>query len=350
MEFIKGNIINSSAEALVNTVNTVGVMGKGIALQFKERFPNNYYAYKKACKNGEVQTGKMFVFKENSINGSKLIINFPTKTEWYRKSSYQYIELGLVDLVDVIRRENIKSLAMPPLGCGNGGLDWIKVKKLIKKYIELVPNTQVQIYEPDDNVKLILQKENIKEKVKLTPARAMLLYSLFKYQQYGDYATVFTANKLAYFLQASGEKLNLNFTPYIYGPYAVAVEKVLYSVNGVYLTGLEQLQTKPFEHLNLNYRKLDELKQYIENELTIEQINRMSKLFKLIEGFETSLSLEILASVHYILTESPQSNIEDIIKKIHDWNDRKKNLISNKYIESAYEHLNKFDYQIRFNF
>jgi O-acetyl-ADP-ribose deacetylase (regulator of RNase III) len=350
MEFAKGNIVNAPTEAIVNTVNTVGVMGKGIALQFKERFPNNYYAYKKACKNGEVRIGKMFVFKENSINGNQVIINFPTKTEWYRKSSYNYIEAGLEDLIHVIRKEKIMSVAIPPLGCGNGGLEWYKVKALIKRFVDLIPDVRVIIYQPDENVKQILQKENTKENVKLTPARAMLLYSLFKYEKYGDYATIFTANKLAYFLQASGENLKLNFTPYIYGPYTNAVEKVLYSVNGVYLKGLEELEVKPFEQLDLNYSKFEDLKSYYEKELTSDQIKRVNDLFKLIKGFETGLSLEILASVHYIISQDPNLNINEITEKIHGWTERKKKLIKEEYIIAAFNHLMKFNHQLSFDF
>ena len=127
IKYTKGNLLEAPAEALVNTVNTVGVMGKGIALQFKEAFPGNLKAYLKACKEGWLQPGKLLVFREKTLDGEKIIINFPTKTEWYRKSSYAYIEEGLKELAKVIMRERIKSIAIPPLGCGNGGLNWAKV-------------------------------------------------------------------------------------------------------------------------------------------------------------------------------------------------------------------------------
>ncbi len=138
-------------------MNTVGVMGKGIALQFKERYPDNYRAYHKACKNGEIQIGKMFVFREADLQqGEKTIINFPTKKEWYKKSQYNYIEEGLKDLVKTIREHDIESIAIPPLGCGNGGLKWGKIKELMEKYLTVPDDVNIIIYEPNADVKIKL--------------------------------------------------------------------------------------------------------------------------------------------------------------------------------------------------
>ncbi|HMG14259.1 MAG TPA: macro domain-containing protein [Saprospiraceae bacterium] len=132
IHYLKGNLFQSNTQALVNTVNTVGVMGKGIALQFKERFKQNLKSYIEACKNGNIAIGKLLVVIEHTFEGDKIIINFPTKKEWYRKSQYSYIEEGLKDLVRIIQEYNIKSIALPPLGCGNGGLNWDKVKSFRK--------------------------------------------------------------------------------------------------------------------------------------------------------------------------------------------------------------------------
>jgi O-acetyl-ADP-ribose deacetylase (regulator of RNase III) len=251
LKYKQGNLMEASTEALVNTVNTVGVMGKGIALQFKERYKHNFKVYSEACKNGSIGIGKLLVVKENTIEGEKLIVNFPTKTEWYKKSQYNYIEEGLKDLVRVIETYQIKSIAMPPLGCGNGGLDWTKVKQMIEKYLGGTA-TEVIVYEPNATVKQLLQKETENAEVKLTPARAMLLDALFTYVARGEDASVFAANKLAYFLQRSGEKMKLNFVPHTYGPYDQRVEKVLYALNGKYVRGLEQMTAKAFEPLILN--------------------------------------------------------------------------------------------------
>ncbi|MEQ8421822.1 MAG: macro domain-containing protein [Arenibacter algicola] len=342
MKIIKGNLLNAETQAIVNTVNTVGIMGKGIALQFKERFPQNFRAYRDACKNGLVKTGKMFVFTESDLQGDKIIINFPTKEEWYRKSQYNWIEEGLKDLVVVIKSMDIKSISLPPLGCGNGGLKWDKVKALMSQYLGNLSDVEVFIYEPNAKIKEVLQKENSKKEVKLTPARAMLLYALFKYEKYGEYSTVFTANKLAYFLQESGENLKLKFEPYTYGPYAQAVEKVLYALNGKYLKGLEQMNAKPFEPLQLNYNRYKEVEDYIDDNLSEKQKDRLLGLFNAIEGFESTLSLEILSSVHYITANNPKIQKEEIVAKIKGWNKRKSELITEQYVSIAFDHLHDY--------
>src|SRR5690554_4544511 len=164
-----GNLLESEAEALVNTVNTVGVMGKGIALQFKNRFPNNFKIYAKACKDQSLTVGKLLVTEESSLlSGKKLIVNFPTKTNWRLPSEYQYIEDGLRELARFIVERGIKSIAIPPLGAGNGGLEWIKVKTLIEKHLNDL-DCDIQVYEPGKDIQEALKKE----RVKLTPARAM---------------------------------------------------------------------------------------------------------------------------------------------------------------------------------
>ena len=178
MRFLKGNLLAAPVQALVNTVNTYGVMGKGIALQFRERFPQNYLAYKKACEMEQVQTGKMFVFKEQTMQGEKVIINFPTKKHWRHKSQYSYIEAGLQDLVKVLLQEQIGSVALPPLGCGNGGLEWPKVKQMIEKHLSPLKQVEILVYEPNDQVKTLLQKEQPAKQARLTDAREMLLFCL----------------------------------------------------------------------------------------------------------------------------------------------------------------------------
>ena len=343
MKYITGNLLEAETQALVNTVNTVGVMGKGIALQFKERFPVNFKVYAAACKKGEMHIGKLLVVKENSLNGEQIIINFPTKIDWYKKSQYTYIEEGLKDLVRVIDEYKIQSIAIPPLGCGNGGLKWEKVKSLMDKYLSHFSNITIIIYEPNDAVKEILQKEEIKKEIGLTSARAMLLHALFKYEKLGEIATVFAANKLAYFLQKSGEPLRLQFVPYRYGPYAQAIEKVLYALNGKYLRGMEQMKARAFEPLQLNYERYDEVETYIKVNLTSEQNQRLENLFKVIEGFESTLSLEILASTHFLKSENPKLSEDELFEKIQDWNERKKSFITKEYINIALNHLRNYE-------
>jgi O-acetyl-ADP-ribose deacetylase (regulator of RNase III) len=345
MKFITGNLLSAQAQALVNTVNTVGVMGKGIALQFKEKYPVNFKLYEKTSKKGEMQIGKMLVVKEQTLDGEKLIINFPTKTEWYKKSQYSYIEEGLKDLVNVIGEYQIKSIAIPPLGCGNGGLKWDSVKHLMEKYLSGLNDVEVLVFEPNEDVKALLQKEQTSKEVKLTPAKAMILLALFKYEKFGEPASVFAANKLAYFLQESGEKLKLKFEQYTYGPYAQAIDKLLYAMNGKYLKGLEQMTASPFEPLQLNYEKFREVLLYAKDEFTDEQWSRLKDLFKAIDGFESTLSLEILSSTHFILKNNPEINMEGLVSKVQ-WNSRKKGLITSDYVDIAYNHLKEYGTQL----
>lgn len=344
MKYIRGNLLEAQTQALVNTVNTVGVMGKGIALQFKEAFPMNFKIYAAACKKKELQPGKLLVVKEQTLQGEKIIINFPTKTEWYMKSKYEYVEEGLKELVRVIEEYKIESIAIPPLGCGNGGLKWEKVKAMIEKNLGHLNQVNIQVFEPNEAVKEILKQQDANKEIKLTPARAMLLYAMFYYESLGENASLFVANKLAYFLQRLGEKsLNrLKFEASHYGPYAVQVEHLLHNVNGKYLKGLEQMNARAFEPLELQYNKVKEVSDYIKTELSSEQRTRLSNLVKLIDGFQSALSLEILATVDFVRKDKPGMNQEDIVKTIHNWSDRKRKLFQEKYIQIATNHLHDY--------
>jgi O-acetyl-ADP-ribose deacetylase (regulator of RNase III) len=351
MQFIKGNLLDAQTEALVNTVNTVGVMGKGIALQFKEAFPNNFKVYAEACKRNEVQIGKMLVADEMTLNGKKIIINFPTKTEWFQKSKYEYIEAGLTDLAFVIEDKQIKSIAIPPLGCGHGGLKWEKVKPMIEKHLGHLTNTVIKVYEPNAAVKKILKEQDSKKDIKLTSARAMLLYAMFYYESCGENSSLFVANKLAYFLQRLGEKsfARLKFEASHYGPYDVKVGHLLRNLNGKYLKGLEQMEAKAFEPLELQYAMAPEISSYVKKELTAEQISRLKNMVVLISGFESALSLEILATVDFIKKNNPSIQFHDIVRQIHDWSDRKKHLFKEKYIQLADRHLTAYSQKMNFS-
>jgi O-acetyl-ADP-ribose deacetylase (regulator of RNase III) len=344
MRFVKGNLLEADAQALVNTVNTVGVMGKGIALQFREEFPNNYREYTAACKRKELQPGKLLVVKEPTLKGEKIIINFPTKTEWYKKSTYEYVEEGLKALVQTIKDYGIKSIAIPPLGCGNGGLKWEKVKPMMEEYLGPLADVDVLVYEPNETVKKILKEQSAKKEVKLTPARAMLLYALFYYETLGENSSLFVANKLAYFLKRLGEKSlgKLKFEASHYGPYSTGVEHMLYQLNGKYLKGLEQMSAKAFEPLEMQYNTLQELSEYTKKDLSTEQRMRLKNLITLIDGFQSALSLEILATVDFVKDTKKVTKQEDIVAAIHNWSDRKKNLFIEKYIQIAIHHLNEY--------
>jgi O-acetyl-ADP-ribose deacetylase (regulator of RNase III) len=150
IEWTTGNLFESEAEALVNAVNTVGVMGKGIALTFKETFPENFRAYKAACAAKQVQLGRMFVTRRADAPGPKWIINFPTKDHWRNPSKMEWIVSGLHDLKRVIAENNIRSVALPALGAGNGGLDWSEVHSRIETELETLTNVHIAVFEPTE--------------------------------------------------------------------------------------------------------------------------------------------------------------------------------------------------------
>lgn len=341
VKIVSGNMLDAKVDALVNTVNTVGVMGKGIALQFKNSFRNNYKVYADACKMGTFHIGEVLAVEDQNLDGKKLIINFPTKEHWKQPSKIEYIEKGLIALAKYLKEHKIKSVALPPLGCGNGGLKWGDVKLLIEKHLADV-DSEIFVYQPNDAVKTILQKEETGAKTKLTPARAMLLYCLFYYEAMGEYTSLFAANKLAYFLQRMGEDLKLKFQAHHYGPYALGVGHVLLAMNGSFIKGLEQNEAKAFEPLKLNYEKLEEVKEYVKLKLTDKQVQRLKSLISFINGFETELSLEVLSSVAFLLEKNPHQTLTEIKEGIFSWNYRKKQLFKDRYIEIAYGHLKTY--------
>mgnify|MGYP002527417572 CR=1 FL=1 len=344
IKYTTGDMLSAETEALVNTVNTVGVMGKGIALQFKDQYPNNFAAYHAACKAKQVEVGKMFVFEEQPMIGDKkIIINFPTKKDWKHKSKIEYVESGLKDLAKVIEERRIKSIAMPPLGCGNGGLDWGGVKVLIEKYLSGLTDVDIIVYEPNAAVREILIKQDGNRDVKLTDARAMLMYAMYYYESLGEPVSLFVANKLAYFYQRLGEPefRRLRFDARRYGPYSQGVSHLVHSLNGTYIRGTEQMTNKAFDPIELRYDKLSEISGYV-RKMTDDKQWRIKNLIKLISGFESTLALEVLASVDYIRKEKRSISKEDTITAVQNWSERKRDLFKPEYIRIAYDRLEDY--------
>ncbi|PKW20529.1 type II toxin-antitoxin system antitoxin DNA ADP-ribosyl glycohydrolase DarG [Flavobacterium lindanitolerans] len=338
IQYITGNILDSSAEALINTVNTDGVMGKGIALQFKKAFPNNFKAYAKACKENKVDIGRLFVFKDSNFDsGDKIIINFPTKKSWRKPSEYSYIEAGLDDLINVINDNKIKSIALPPLGAGNGGLEWERVKKIINQKLQNL-DINIFVYEPTQEI-----KEHLKnERVKLTDARALLLYVLYDLVRNGEYVSEFSSEKVCYFLQRFGAKeyFKLEFEPKFYGPYSGKVRFVLNALNGSYLMGYSDMNKKPFEPLTLISDGYETVKAHVENNPVLHKIAQNTITF--LNGFYSDFALELLSSIDYVAIKSDTFNNLIITKKLEEWSDRKRSLISNpNYINISLNHIQK---------
>jgi len=333
-----GNIIQADCQAIINTVNTVGIMGKGIALAFKKSFPANYKAYRKAFEQDELSIGIMFVHETGQIT-PQLIINFPTKTHWRQRSKLEYIEQGLDDLVKVIVKYNIKSIAIPPLGCGNGGLQWSVVRPLIEDKLKTISDTvDILIFEPgfaDQTVR------STKAVTSLTPIRAIYLTLLRQYELLGEELSTLAVQKLAYLLQRSGENLQLKFDKGIYGPYAPNLNKMIEAFKPHYIHYGGDL-SKPHTHLKLNQEKVEEVKHYVTTQLTEDQSGRLVKMTSFIEGFESAFGLELLATVAFALRECPECSVEEIISDIHNWTERKRDLMTPHLISVSYDRVKEF--------
>jgi O-acetyl-ADP-ribose deacetylase (regulator of RNase III) len=326
IQYIKGNILESNAQALVNTVNTVGIMGKGIALQFKNAFPNNFKAYENACKHKEIAIGKLLVIKDHNLNsGEKIIINFPTKKDWRKSSEYSYIEEGLDDFLKVIETHQIKSVALPPLGAGNGGLKWEKVKQILEHKLSSL-NIDIYVYEPTNAIKEFLKTE----RVKLTEARALLLYTLYDLVRNGEFVSEFSSEKVCYFLQKFGAEkyFKLNFEPKFYGPYSGKVRYVLNYLNGSYLMGYSDMNKKPFDPLTLVSDGYETVKSYIESSTELNEIARKTTEF--LNGFYSDFALELLSSIDFIIVKNHTFDKQIIIQKMSEWSDRKRSMFSNQ--------------------
>ncbi|MBN1364435.1 MAG: macro domain-containing protein [Syntrophaceae bacterium] len=341
IKYINGNIFESNAEALINTVNTVGVMGKGIALQFKKAYHHNYKAYVEACKKNEIEIGKLLVTKDSNLNtGEKYIINFPTKKDWRKPSEYSFIDAGLDDLIRIIEEYNIKSVAIPPLGAGNGGLEWERVKRIIEQKLSSL-KAEVMVFEPSQHIREQLKKE----RVKLTDARALLLYVLYDLVKNGEYVSEFSSEKICYFLQRFGAKkyFKLDYTPYFYGPYSGKVRFVLNVLNGSYIMGYSDMNKKPFEPLTLVADGYDVVKKYIESNPELYAI--ANKTISFLTGFYSDFALELLSSIDFISTDKSTFETKVIREQLENWSDRKRSLFSNpKYIEISARQLQQAEF------
>lgn len=329
-----GDLLNTEADALVNTVNTVGVMGKGIALQFRQAFPDNYKIYRKACVNNEVLPGRMLVV-ETHLLVPRFIINFPTKRHWQSRSRIEDIEIGLSDLVIKVRLHGIQTIAIPPLGCGNGGLDWNDVRPLIENAFIDYPDVDVLLFSPDGAPQVNTMRVATK-RPNMTAGRAAIIGLLQRYTLTGAKLTMLEVQKLAYFLQSFGEPLQLDFTRHLYGPYTEKLHFVLQRMEGHFTRGYgDRSQYAAISVIpEIGIEAEDFLRNYPDT------LARYKKVLELVKNWANPKGLELLATVHWIIQEYPElaNNSIDVVKMVHGWNEHKK-IFPPKGIEKALQDL-----------
>ena len=322
--FTQGTLLEADVEAVVNTVNTVGIMGKGIALMFKEQFPHNFEAYARACEAGEVRTGKMFVTENKALFGPRWIINFPTKTHWRVKTKIEWVEEGLEDLVRVIREKGIRSIAIPPLGCGNGGLDWHDVRLLILFALEQLDGVESIVFEPTAKYQNVAKRTGVE---KLTPARALVAEMVRRYCLLGIDCSILEVQKLAWFIERGVKRLQVTdplkfkFQANKYGPYSHNLTKLLDSFDGSYLRCDKRLaDADPLDLIWFNEAKYDRIQAYLISGEGKEFSGVLEWASAIIDGFESPLGMELLATVDWMVQhDNIEPSIEGVMEGLKSW-------------------------------
>ncbi|MCY4555387.1 MAG: macro domain-containing protein [Chloroflexi bacterium] len=324
IQFKTGNILDERADALVNTVNCVGFMGRGLSLQFKKAFPENYRAYAAACRQEEVRPGRMFVVENTMIDGPRYIVNFPTKRHWRAKSRMEDIEAGLEALAREVRQRDIRSIAIPPLGSGLGGLVWSDVRSRIVESMRPLDDVQVVVFEPSADFKWDRMRDN-RPVPRMTKGRAALVGLIQQYLNGGldPFVTLLEIHKLMYFMQCAGEPLRLRFRAAQYGPYAENLRHVLHAVEGYYVSGYADGGDDPRTRLQLTPCAYEEAISVLEEHRATQE--RFERVTRLVDGFESSFGLELLATVHWVLgSDQNVQNEKELVARLHAWEPPKK--------------------------
>lgn len=339
IRFTSGNILADDAEAIVNTVNCVGIMGRGIALQFKNAYPDNFKAYEAACKRQEVVPGRMFIFDTHRLTTPRYIINFPTKRHWRGNSRMEDVESGLEDLAREILARNIRSIAIPPLGSGLGGLDWPEVRQRIIHAMEGLEEIDVVVYEPKGAPQAD-RMVKAKTPPKMTTGRAALVGLMHRYLGglMDPFVSLLEIHKFMYFMQEAGQPLRLRYIKHLYGPYADNLRHVLQEVEGYFISGYADGGDNPEKQLELVPGAVEEATKVLAQDADVRA--RFDRVANLVEGFETPFGMELLASVHWVVTKDNAGTAEETIAKIHDWNPRKRQF-SDRQICIALDVLNR---------
>ncbi len=334
IRYTTGNILDAEVEALVNTVNCVGVMGRGIALQFKNAFPENFKAYEAACRRKAVEPGRMFVFDTGDLTPPRYIVNFPTKRHWRGKSRMEDIETGLAALVDEVRRRVIRTIAVPPLGSGLGGLEWAQVRPRIEAALGDIDGLDVLVYEPS-KVPADSRPNRSTAVPRMTAGRAALINLMSRYLGglMDPTISLLEVHKLMYFLQQAGEPLKLRFVQAPYGPYAENLRHVLRDIEGHLVSGYADGGDAPDKQLSIVPGATAEAEQFLAEHH--ETHARFERVGALVDGFETAFGLELLSTVHWVMSEGGAADDAAVERATYAWGPRKRRFSSGQIALAA---------------
>ena len=341
LEYKTGNILAENVEALVNTVNCVGVMGRGVALMFKKAFPDNFEAYAHACRRKEVRPGQMFVVEQDRLVGPRYIVNFPTKRHWRGKSRMEDIESGLLDLRRVIREKGIRSIAIPPLGSGLGGLAWSDVRPQIEEALHDLDDVRVVIFEPNDSAARHRTKgQSIVPS--MTPGRSALVALMQRYLDglLDPFVTPLEVHKLMYFMKATGEGSldTLHMVKGQYGPQVRNLNRVLGKIEGHFISGFTGVGDTVNNRLELVPGANGDAEEFLNGHPAVRSnVNRVANLM---EGFETPAGLSLLSTTHWVIDREKPSSFDGLITAIRAW-DRLDQQFSPSQIQLAADVLEK---------
>lgn len=335
----KGNLLEADADALVNTVNCVGFMGKGIALQFKQAFPENFDAYQKAVRAGDVQPGRVFVFETGMMTNPRHIINFPTKRHWRGNSRLEDIKSGLTALIEEVQRLGVRSIAVPPLGCGLGGLAWDTVRPLIEQAFADLPDVEVLLFAPVGTPEAKTMPIRT-EPAEMTVARALLVKLMEQYASMAYRLTLLEIQKLAYFLQEAGEPLRLKYEAGHYGPYAPNLNKVLERIESHFTRGYGDSQ-RPDVEIDLLPGAVEKADAFLQ--VHPDSRDRLTRVAEVIEGFETPYGMELLSSIHWVVrhAENPARTADEAVEAVHAWSERKRKMFKTEHLRVAWNRLDE---------
>lgn len=319
--YTTGDLLKSSADVLVNTVNCEGYMGKGIAYQFKLQYPENNEDYVKVCNRGELTVGKLHYFKEKG----KIIINFPTKNKWRAKSRIKYIEDGLDELIKLISQLNIKTIAIPPLGSGNGGLIWSEVKCLLEKKLSvLTDDIQIYVYEPSKNY---VSQPSVEPKLSMS---SLVLMEIKKRLNKFD---TMRLQKTAYFINIFSNENYFNFKRHKYGPYDNSIAII-------------SRRIKEFQKY-YNVENTEEAYRILYNKIVSGTIEtKLSQIFPFIveaanyvNSIKTNHEVECLATIIFLIKEQKVLSKDEILKNFKQWSEDKAKRYSNDDILKGIDEL-----------